>query len=56
MSAKYCIHTRCTGMQDGKPCAVADECPMFKWDIKRQLGKKATEGNKNDEQKRLDWK
>lgn len=40
MSAKYCKNTRCSGMKDGKPCAVADNCDLFIWDIERQKGEK----------------
>lgn len=46
MSAKYCKEKRCSENK-GKPCAVADDCPMFKWDIERQLGKKPKEKNGN---------
>ena len=55
MGAKYCIHTRCNGMKGGEPCAVADDCPMFKWDIERQKGEKKEEG-KDDGKQRLDGK
>lgn len=48
MSAKYCKVKRCSENK-GKPCVVADDCPMFKWDIERQLGKKPKEEKKRDE-------
>lgn len=48
MGAKYCKNTRCSGAKDGEPCAVADDCPFFKWDIEKQLGKKPKEGERKD--------
>ena len=46
MGAKYCKHVKCSGMKDGNPCAVADECPLFQWDIERQKGEKKEESRK----------
>jgi hypothetical protein len=53
MGAKFCKILRCSENK-GKPCEVADDCPMFKWDIERQLGKKPKEGEKDA--KRLERK
>ena len=41
---KYCKELRCSG-NDGSPCALADNCFMFKWDIEKETGHKRTEGN-----------
>jgi hypothetical protein len=35
MGAKYCLVKGCSE-NNGKPCAVADDCPFFKWDIEKQ--------------------
>ena len=44
MSAKYCKEYRCES-NNGKPCAAADDCFLFKWDIDRERGNKPTLGN-----------
>ena len=44
MSAKYCKEYRCEA-NNGKPCAAADDCFLFKWDIDRENGNKPTTGN-----------
>ena len=49
MSAKYCKHVKCSGMKDGKPCAVADDCPFFKWDIEKQKEMLYGESNERKE-------
>ena len=44
MAAKYCKEYRCEA-NNGKPCAAADDCFLFKWDIDRENGNKPTSGN-----------
>lgn len=46
MGAKYCKNVRCSEAKGGKPCAVADECPMFLWDITREKGYKTQKSNR----------
>ena len=46
MSAKYCKNVRCSENK-GKPCAVADDCPFFKWDIEKQKGETPKEEKKD---------
>lgn len=50
MSAKYCKVKRCSENK-GKPCAVADDCPFFKWDIEKQqqmmFGKEKKDDGRN---------
>lgn len=55
MGAKYCKNVRCSEAKGGKPCAVADECPMFLWDVGREKGNKPAVGSavpKEDEEQR----
>ena len=40
MGAKYCKEYRCTANK-GKPCAAAEECFLFRWDVERERGNKA---------------
>lgn len=40
MSAKYCM-TKCSS-NNGKPCPIASDCWLFKWDIAKQTGRKPT--------------
>lgn len=44
MSAKYCKELRCGG-NSSEPCALADTCFLFKWDIERETGGKSSIGN-----------
>lgn len=46
MGAKYCKNVRCSEAKNGKPCAVADECPMFLWDITREKWYKTQKSNR----------
>jgi hypothetical protein len=54
MAAKYCLVKGCSE-NNGKPCAVADDCPFFKWDIEKQKemlngesnGKRESVGKRN---------
>ena len=54
MGAKYCKQDRCKQRKD-RPCPVADECFLFKWDIARQQGKVENKkiGEKRDGRKEV---
>lgn len=42
--ARYCKEYRC-GTNNGSPCAAADGCFLFKWDVDREKGDKPATGN-----------
>lgn len=38
MGAKMCKRTQCSEARKKKPCTVADDCPLFEWDVEKESG------------------